>query len=375
MNILIINWQDIKNEYAGGAEVHLFEIFKRIAKQGHNVTLLCCKTKSLQNHEVIDGINVIRIANRYLFNWFVPFFYRKLLKKENYDIVIDDINKIPFFTPLFVKKPLLCISHHFFGKSIFKQTNPIVGLYVYFSELLMDLVYKKQRFAVVSESTLEEFIRRGYPRENFTIIYNALDESKFPFQVTEKNPYPTITYFGRLKKYKSIEQLFYAFLKVREELSNAQIYIIGRGDYEEELRNLAKKLGIFDSVTFWGFVDEEKKVELLSKSHCVVNTSIKEGWGITNIESNACGTLVISADVPGLRDSVRDGFSGLLYQYGNIDDLAKKILIVLKDKQLQAKLSQGAIDWAKNFSWEMSAKRMLELIQSVIKIPNNREKI
>lgn len=371
MKILIINWQDIKNEYAGGAEVHLFEIFKRIANEGHSVTLLCCKTKALPREEEIDGIKVIRIGNRYLFNWFVPFYYRKYLKSKEFDIVIDDINKIPFYTPLYVQKPLLCIAHHFFGTSIFKQTNPLSGLYVFLSEALMDLVYKKQKFAVVSESTLDEFIKRGYPKQNFTIIYNALDKNKFPFKVKEKNPFSTITYFGRLKKYKSIEQLLYAFVKVKLEVPDAQLFIIGRGDHEKNLKKLAKRLNILDSITFWGFVDEDKKIELLSKSHCVVNTSIKEGWGITNIESNACGTLVISADVPGLRDSVRDGLSGLLYEYGNIDDLAKKIILVLKDKELQTKLSIGAITWAKKFSWDDSAKKMLNLLQNIVNNQRN----
>lgn len=367
MNILIINWQDIKNRFAGGAEVHLFEIFKRIAKKGHKITLLCSKSPDLGNYDTIDDINVIRIGNRALFNWVVPYYYLRYLKKNNYDIVIDDINKIPFFTPIFVKKPILCISHHFFGITIFKQVNPLLGAYVYFSEKLMDYFYKNQKFAVVSESTLKEFIARGYKPENFTIIYNALDDTKFPFKVLNKNTKPTITYFGRLKKYKSIEHLLYAFPKVQEKVPDAQIFIIGRGDYERHLKSITEKLGIENNVVFWGFVDEQKKIDLLAQSHCVVNTSVKEGWGITNIESNACGTLVISANVPGLRDSVKEGHSGLLYEYGNIQELANKIVMVLTDKTLFDQLSSGAVQWAKNFSWDKSAEKMLDLIYKVIR--------
>ncbi len=365
MNILIINWQDIKNRFAGGAEVHLFEIFKRISQKGHKITLLCSKSPELISNEIVDGINVIRIGNRAMFNWIVPYYYLRYLKKEDYDVVIDDINKIPFFTPLYVKKPILCISHHFFGKTIFKQVNPILGAYVYFSEKLMDCFYKKQKFAVVSESTLQEFIDRGYNKDNFTVIYNALDDSKFPFKVLQKNTRPTITYFGRLKKYKSIEHLLYAFPKVKAKIPNAQIFIIGRGDYETKLKSISEKLGIAKDVVFWGFVDEQKKIELLAQSHCVVNTSIKEGWGITNVESNACGTLVISANVPGLRDSVKEGVSGLLYEYGNIEELANKIVKVLTDETLFQQLSSGSIQWAKNFSWDISAEKMLDLIYSL----------
>ncbi|MCX7879481.1 MAG: glycosyltransferase family 4 protein [Ignavibacteria bacterium] len=366
MKILIINWQDIRNRFSGGAEVHLFEIFKRIATKGHNVTLLCCKLPELPSYEEIDNIKIIRIGNRDFFNFFVPRYYIKHLKKENFDIVIDDINKIPFFTPLYVDKPILCIAHHFFGKTIFKQVDIIRGLYVYVSEYLMDFIYKNYPFVVVSESTLAEFKSRGYDIRNFDIVYNALDFNKFPFEIGEKAKTPTITYFGRLKRYKSIEHLLLAFQKVLKIYPDANLYIVGGGDYENELKRLAVQLKIHENTKFWGFVNENKKIELLSISHCVVNTSIKEGWGITNLESNACGTPVISANVPGLRDSVNDGVSGLLFKYGDIDDLTSKILKILEDRDLFHKLCLGAISWARKFSWENSAEKMLEIIEKVV---------
>lgn len=367
MKILIVNWQDIKNKYAGGAEVHLFEIFNRIAKKGHHVTLVSCKTRDLPQHEFIDNIEVIRIGNRQLFNFYFTKFYLSTLSKMDFDIVIDDINKIPFFTPLYVKKPILGILHHFFGKTIFREVDPLSGLYVVISEKLIDYIYKKIHFVVVSESTKEELISRGYNKNQISIVYNALDHSKFPLQVQNKFEVPTITYFGRLKKYKSIEHLLMAFKLVLKEIPNSQLFIIGRGDYLKKLTNISLKLNISSKVKFWGFVDESQKIHLLSRSHCVVNTSIKEGWGITNLESNACGTPVISANVPGLRDSVKEGFSGLLYPYGDINSLANKIIQIIKDDKLKEKLSQGAIEWSKNFTWDKSAEQMLEIIQKIVR--------
>jgi glycosyltransferase involved in cell wall biosynthesis len=92
---------------------------------------------------------------------------------------------------------------------------------------------------------------------------------------------------------------------------------------------------------------------------------MKEGWGITTIEANACGTPVIAADVPGLRDSVADGKSGLLYPFADVDQLARTIARLLDDHRLRDRLSRGAIEWAWRFSWEESANRMLELCQEV----------
>ena len=118
-NILVINWQDITNPLGGGAEVHLHEIFRRIVKNGHKVTLLCSKYIGSLDEEIVDGIRILRRGNRNTFNFTVPGVYRELIQENDFDIVFDDINKIPFFTPLFVKKPLVAIVHHFFGKTIF----------------------------------------------------------------------------------------------------------------------------------------------------------------------------------------------------------------------------------------------------------------
>lgn len=367
MKILVINWQDIKNPFGGGAEVHFHEIFKRIVALGHDVTLFCCEVENRPNEEIIDGIKIIRYGKRNTFNFGVKSYYLTHFKNQDFDIVIDDVNKIPFYTPKFVEKPLMGISHHFFGTSIFREVNPIAGLYVYISEKMMKSVYKNTPFAVVSESTLNEFKNMGYDTSNYRIIYNAIDTNQFSFEVGQKESIPTITYFGRLKKYKSINQLLKAYNLIVNQIPKSQIYIIGRGDYENNLRKLAKKLKIEDRVKFWGFVDEKTKIKLLSKSHLVVNTSVKEGWGITNIETNACGTPVISANSPGLRDSVKVGQSGFLYEYGNIDELANLMLSVVQNEDLRHTLSTGAIKWAKNFSWDKSATEMIYLMENVIK--------
>lgn len=368
MKILIFNWQDIKNPFGGGAEVHLHEIFSRIAKMGHKVVLYSCIFDGAMEIENIDGIEVRRFGSRNLFNFYVKKLYKRAVKSEEFDIVIDDINKIPFYMPCFVKKPLLAISHHFFGKSIFKEAGLISGSYVYFSEFLVNFIYKKTPFAVVSESTLNEFLERKFNKDNFDIIYNAIDTASFPFEhnQTDQNNF-RIAYFGRLKKYKSVEQLFYSFKEFLEKYPNSKLEVIGRGDYREFLENLSVKLGFSDKVIFYGFVTNEEKVRILSEVDVVVNTSQKEGWGITNIEANACGTPVISANVPGLRDSVDNENSGLLYEYGNIQDLTKQLETALINPEMKQHLREGAVSWARKFSWDFSAEKMIKLCEKVIR--------
>ncbi|MFM8437347.1 MAG: glycosyltransferase family 4 protein [Candidatus Kapaibacterium sp.] len=365
MRIFVINWQDIRNPMGGGAEVHCHEIFKRIAAMGHSVTLLCCGFDGAPQSENIDGIRVVRIASRNTFNFHVRRYYEEHVRGSGYEVVVDDINKIPFYTPRYVKEPVVAIAHHFFGRSIFRETDPLRAGYVAGSEALIRFVYGRTRFAAVSESTRAELEQKGIPSKNISIVRNALNHEQFPMAVTAKEAVPVVAYFGRMKKYKSPDHLLRAFADVVRHRPEAQCWFLGGGDFTERLRTLARDLGIASSVTIFGRVSDEQKADLLSRSWCMVNTSMKEGWGITNIEANACGTPVIAANVPGLRDSVSDQQSGLLYPYGNIPVLAAMIERIFSDDALRERLSTGAVQWARSFSWDAEAKKMLDVLESV----------
>ncbi len=366
MHILVLNWQDIANPLGGGAEVHLHEIFKRVAQRGHTVSLLCCEVPGRPEREVIDGIHIYRRGSRSLFNFVLPAFYREFTERNQVDIVVDDINKIPFFTPWFVNKPLLAIAHHLFGSSIYRETNIISGTYVFMAERLIPRVYKHTQFAVVSESTCQELQHMGLSAAHQEIIGNCIDPSSLPMTVGVKEQVPVVAYFGRLKKYKCVDHVVAAFAAVAREHPQAQLWLLGRGDFEQSLKSQVQKLGLDNNTTFWGFVTEEQKVDLLSRAWVVVNPSPKEGWGITNIEANACGTPVLSADSPGLRDSVKNGQSGLLYPHGDTEEMAGTLSKLIADTSLRETLTQGAVQWAQTFDWEHSANKMEQLCVRVI---------
>ena len=366
MKILAFNWQDIKHPLGGGAEVHFHEIFSRIVKAGHEVTLFCSSFRGALPSEWIDGIEIIRRGGRNTFNFWVPLMYWTRFQRRQFEVVIDDVNKIPFFTPLFVRKPLVGIGHHLFGKTIFLETHFLAALYLYLSEKLFKYIYRRTPFLVVSESTRQEFLELGFPDENLFIVPNCIDPSVYRTTGVKKSAVPLIGYFGRLKKYKSIDHLLLAYQIVKEDFPETRLRVIGDGDDRKRLERLAEELRLGGSVEFTGYAGGEKKVEFLQAMHFLVNTSSKEGWGLTVLEANACGTCVIASDVPGLRDSVTDGETGLLYEYGNIEQLAEKISVLLRDEKLRERLSKNALEWSKKFRWDDSAKKTLEVLEKVI---------
>ncbi len=367
MNILVVNWQDIRNPLGGGAEVHFHEIFKRIVRKGYSVTLLCSRFKDAPCDEFIDDVRIVRRGTRNTFNFHVPYWYWKLSRQNRFDVVVDDINKIPFYTPLFVKEPLVGIIHHLFGRSIYRETNFPSALYVNVAENLALRIYRKIRIAVVSPSTQSELIEHGFDKKNLPIVPNCVDHSIYFKRENQEYEYAHIGYLGRIKKYKSIDHLLHAFKIILGEIPNAKLSILGDGDEKEKLQSLADELGISERVEFHGFVNEVEKVELLNRMHVVANPSVKEGWGLTVIETNACGVPVVASDVPGLRDSVIDEKTGLLFEYGNVEQLSQKLLLVIRDSHLRERLAERACEWAKSFDWNVSAEKMLDVLKKVTK--------
>ena len=144
---------------------------------------------------------------------------------------------------------------------------------------------------------------------------------------------------------------------IRERIPNARLIIIGSGDGLPALRDLVDRLSLSEEVVrFAGFVSEEKKVEYLRRAWVAVNTSPKEGWGIVGMEAQACGTPVVVSDAPGLRESVIDGKTGFLFDFGDEQQLAERITILLKSRELREKMGVAAVEWANRFTWDRAAK-------------------
>ena len=366
MNILLINWMDLRNPLSGGAEIHIQEIFSRIACNA-KVTLLCSGWDGCKPEDTQNGIRILRTGSRPTFNLHVPIYYKRHLAKEKFDIIVEGINKVPFFTPLFTGKIPFVIIPHLFGPDIFKETNIVLGSYVYLMEKPIPFIYRKSIFEVISESTRDDLIKRGIPPEKIHIIYCGMDHNTyFLDESVKKFDKPTVLFVGRLKRYKGVNILIRAMSQVIKRIPDAELIIIGSGDYEPRLRKLALTSGVEKHCRFEGYLPTEQKVYFMRRSHLIVNPSPREGWGLNNIEANACGTAVVASDAPGLRDSVRSGETGLLFPYGNEYALAEKIIQILSDIKLRAHFEQNAVKWALRFQWDEAAEQTHRLLKEFL---------
>lgn len=359
MKILIFNWRDITHPLAGGAEVYIHEIGKRLAKR-HEVTLFCGEYPGCEKKSVIDGIKIIRKGGRYGIYLWAPLIYLSKLRKK-YDIIIDCENGIPFFTPLFVQEPKICVMHHV-HKDVFNIEMPFYLAWIgkFLESSLMPLVYKNVEFIAVSPSTKKDLGNIGIDKEKIHIIFNGMNGRLAPdFNKKKEN---LIVYVGRIKKYKQLDHLVKAFRIVKDRIPDSELVIAGKGDFSE-IEELSKKLNL--KLKLYNEITEDEKLDLLQKARIFVTTSMKEGWGLTVIEANRCGTPVIAYDVSGLRDSIRNNETGLLVKPGDIEEFAENIIKLLKDTYLNERLNKSAFLWSKEFDWNKSTEELKKIIEVI----------
>jgi len=368
LRILLVNWNDRTNPYGGGAEIHLHETFGRLAARGHEVTLVCSGYRGAPASESLDGMRVVRVGGRYSFHLVAPREIRRRIRERSCDIIVEALNKIPVSTPWLGRVPVLGIGHHLFGPTIFREVPPPFSLYIFACELGVPWVYRDAPMAVISESTRDDFVDRGLSPERIRIVYVGVDHEAYrPDPAVRREEKPSLLALGRVRKYKRLDLVVDAVAELaNKKYPELSLTIAGSGNYLEKLRAHARRTNAERFVRFLGRVTEEQKIDLYRRSWALVMTSPKEGWGLTCLEAQACGTPVIASDSPGLREAVRHERSGLLIPHGTRTDLVSAIDRFLSDGALRERLERGAVEFAGSFTWARCADEIEQMIEETI---------
>jgi glycosyltransferase involved in cell wall biosynthesis len=356
VNILLVNWQDRANPQAGGAEIHLFEIFGRLASRGHQVRLVCSGWDGGPERAVIDGISIERVGRRYSFALMGHGAVRRAIAAELPDVLVEDINKLPLFLTLGTRLPFCAIVPHLFGITAFEEAPWPIAATVCVAERPLPWAYRRAGFHAISESTRNDLVVRGVPSERIRVIHPGVDSRRFtPGPAGRRSSSPSFLYVGRLKRYKGIGFAIEALALARRQRPDLRMDIAGTGDHRSELERLVGRHQLERAVVFHGFVSEERKIDLMRAAWANVFPSPKEGWGITVIEAAACGTPSLASASPGLRDSIRHGETGFLVTHGDVEGLAARMVEVADSPPLVARLGERARRFAEGLTWESAA--------------------
>jgi len=360
-HLLAVNFRDPAHPEAGGAEQHLEEILLEAVGRGHRVTWLATGFPGGAADDEHRGMRIVRRGNWWNFNLIVPGVLRREFSNPAPDLVIEDINKVPCFTPWWTRAPVAVIVPHLFGTAAFREASAPIALYVLLLESLIPAVYRRSRVVVISESTRDDLIERGMPRERIEVVHCGMDHDVHhaPEGVVKRER-PTVVFVGRLRKYKGLDWVLRAWPRVLARFAEARLEVIGDGPYRAPFERMVARAGAGASVAFTGFLPLAEKVRRVSEAWVLVQPSPKEGWGLTVVEAGACGTAVVAADSPGLRDSVRRDETGLLVPFGDDEALTDALVRVLGDAALRTRLAEAGRAWSARFTWPDCARRSLD---------------
>jgi glycosyltransferase involved in cell wall biosynthesis len=349
LKLLFVNHRDVFHPQAGGAEQVIYEVGKRLVKKGVEVYWMS-ENKGIAEEE-IDGIKLIRKGNS------LTLHYYSLKEVKKYDVVIDSVaHAIPFFSYRVNRKSVGLI-HHVHQDVVDFELNPFLSRVVKFLE---KRVKNYPRLISVSNTTKEELVKRfGIDENVIKVIYNGIDHEKFT--PGEKSEYPLILWIGRLKKYKNPLDAIKIFKKLNNR--KAVLIMVGSGEMEKEIKDvIAGEKNIF----FLGKVDEKKKIELYQRAWVVLSTSFIEGWGMTIVEANSCGTPAVAYSTGAMPEIIREGVNGFLVNYKDYNKAADAISYLIEDENSMRYLSKLSYESSLKYDWNKTSEEYYKYIWETV---------
>jgi len=358
-HILMLNWRDITHPQGGGAETVTHQIARRWVEWGHQVTLFCASYPGSQAEERIDGVRVVRRGRQQTVHWEAYRFYRKE-PRGRYDVIVDQVNTIPFFAPLYAREPVVMFIHQLAREVWRYEASFPLSTMGYLCEPLYLQAYRRTPIMTVSQSTRDDLRRLGLPGP-YRVIPEAVDtpapEVIPPLETKERTL--TLVFVGRIVPSKRVTHIVGALKLIRQAgLSEARLWIVGSWEeaYRARLDDQIAALGLGDAVTFFGRVDQMTRDDVLARAHIFVMTSVREGWGLVVTEANTLGTPAVVYNVPGLRDSTRDDDTGIVCPYNNPAALAHAVAELYRDPVRYARLRTNAWAAARALNWDRTAR-------------------
>jgi glycosyltransferase involved in cell wall biosynthesis len=360
MKILWLTWKDYTHPQAGGAEIVLRELSARLVAEGHQVTYLTVRHKGSAAREMLDGIEVIRVgSNRYMHPFQALAYYLRHLR-DRYDVVIEVVNTVPYFSALFKGRAQVFVFYHQMARDIwfFETKTPLNRIGYHFLEPLATWLTSRSKapLITVSQSTLEDLKRFGFGKQPAHIISEGIEiKPVTSLEEIRKFEKPTMLSLGAMRSMKRTIDQVKAFEIAKATIPDLRLIVVGdyKSDYGRQVMAYARHSEYAKDIRFEGQVSRSRKEELMRLSHVLTVTSVKEGWGLIVTEAASQGTPTVVYDVDGLRDSVRDRETGFVTAQ-TPEALAAGVGEILGNGNQYEVLRRNAWEWSKQITFDRS---------------------
>lgn len=369
MNILWLTWKDYTHPQAGGAEVVLRELSKRLIADGHQVTFLTARHAGSAAYERLDGIEVIRIGrNRYLHSFQALGYYMRHLRGK-FDVVVEVVNTAPYFGVLFGGGAKTFLFYHQLAREVwFHETkSPLSQVGYYALEPLATRLLARSRapLITISDSTLQDLGQFGFRHASAAVITQGIELEPLPsLRGIRKLSKPTVLSFGAMRAMKRTLDQVKAFELAKQQVPELKLILAGDSSsaYGQQVLAYITHSPYADDITCEGRVNRERKLELMRRAHVMCVTSVKEGWGLIVTEAASQGTPAVVYNVDGLRDSVHDHETGLVVPPYSLA-LASGIIDLFVDQSLYKRVRAAAWQWSKRLTFDQSYQDFKQVLE------------
>jgi len=348
MKITVLNWRDRRHPRAGGAEVFIHQVARLWVQEGHDVCIVASRFRGSDRLSVDDGVVVIRAGRL----WDGSHHFRAPAAAESTrpEVILESINTIPYWLPQRSRRTATATLVHQLARDVWQMhlPSPAAGLAAR-AEALGYRPYGDRHVVAVSESTRADLKSVGVDTVSM-VPQGGLGHREPP----RKDPAPTFIFVGRLIENKRPDHAVEAFRLIRSEVPDARLWVVGDGPMKDRLAD-----ALPPGAELLGRLSREELLARMGRAHLLIATSVREGWGLVVTEANALGTPAVTYDVPGLRDSVRSGVTGVTTDVAP-EALAAAAVTLLRDEHRYTEVRRAAIEWGSGFSWDRTARALLE---------------
>jgi glycosyltransferase involved in cell wall biosynthesis len=363
LRVAVLNWRDTTHPEGGGSERYIERIAADLVQDGCQVEILCSRHAGVPRRLRRDGILFRHAGGRStVYLRALLTLLRERLAGKGPDVVIDVHNGIPFFARLVAACPVVVLVHHVHREQwgvVFGKLAARFGWWL--ESRVSPRFHRGCQYVAVSEVTRSELIDLGVNGDAIAVVHNGTR----PVAVggPPPDPEPSLVVLGRLVPHKRVEHALEAVKRLRNEFPGLRLRVIGEGWWRAELEEAARNLGVADAVTFTGFVDENAKEEMLSRSWLMLAPSVKEGWGLMVVEAAAHGVPSIAyRNAGGLAESIDDGHTGLLVDE-DLEALIETTRKLLADDSHRNALGEAARAHVARYSWRTASTSMHLLLR------------
>ncbi|WP_422674048.1 glycosyltransferase family 4 protein [Bailinhaonella thermotolerans] len=363
VRVAVLNFREPGQSVAGGAEEYAWQVCRYLVSRGARVDFVTGREPGQPRTEVLDGITLHRMGGKFSVYALAPLWLAR--HRRSFDIVIDCMNGIPFFAPAVVPRrvPVISMVHHVHDRQFYAfLPHWLARIGCFIEGPVAHRLYRNCTTVTVSESSRTELREKLGWRAPIHVIPNG---SPIAAEIGEGTAAgdPAVVYLGRLVVHKRVERVVDLAETLAPDWPGMHVHVVGRGPELEPLSERVAAKGLRDRVHLHGFLDDPEKNAVLASARLAVTASEFEGWGLTVIEAAALGVPTVAYDVPGLRDSVKDGETGWLVRDGeDLPGVVSRALKELADPERREEVRRACTAWAREFTWGKTGSSMTSLI-------------